>query len=102
MDWDRMGRMQIIKGINENNREINRKLAAIDKGRPLSSENKDELIDLLNDNNKIKNKYMDKPRDIRILDDPEGFFKDMSNEEFIKLLDDMEINYKLKDGVKLV
>ncbi|XZH99834.1 hypothetical protein ACSXEK_15490 (plasmid) [Clostridium perfringens] len=40
--------------------------------------------------------------DVRILDNPEGFFKDMSDEEFIKLLDEIGINYKLKDGVKIV
>ncbi|MBO3356159.1 hypothetical protein [Clostridium perfringens] len=36
--------------------------------------------------------------DVRILDNPEGFFKDMSDKDFLKLLDDMGINYKLKEG----
>ncbi|MGL6184798.1 MAG: hypothetical protein ACRC1T_05405 [Clostridium chrysemydis] len=49
---------------------------------------------------------MDKPtrvkrRNMRILDDPEGFFKDMSNEELIKLLDEMGFNYEIKDGVEV-
>lgn len=51
----------------------------------------------LSDNIKFKSK-----EDVRILDDPEGFLKDMDDEEFIKLLDDIGINYKLKDGVKIV
>ncbi len=102
MDWDRFDRRQIIKGINDDNREINRKLSAIDKGRPLSSESKEELISLLNANNKIKNKYMDKPRDIRILDDPKAFFDNLTDSDYLALLDEMEINYELKDGVKIV
>ncbi|MFY8263051.1 hypothetical protein ACOT7R_09145 [Clostridium perfringens] len=42
-----------------------------------------------------------KRRNMRILDDPEGFFKDMSNEEFIKLLDEMGFNCEIKDGVEV-
>lgn len=37
----------------------------------------------------------------RILDDPEEFFKGMTNKEFIKMLNEMEINYELKDGVNI-
>lgn len=54
MEWDELDKMKIIRGIVKDNREINRKLAAIDKGRPLSSDSKEELISLLNTNNKIK------------------------------------------------
>ncbi|MDC4245631.1 hypothetical protein [Clostridium perfringens] len=50
-------------------------------------------------NNIVKTKSKE---DVRILDDPESFLKDMDDEEFIKLLDDIGINYKLKDGVKIV
>ena len=67
----------------------------------MSSDGKEELISLLNTNNKIKNKYMNKYRDMRILDDPEGFFKDMNSEEFIRLLDEFGFNYELKDGVEI-
>ncbi len=35
-------------------------------------------------NNIVKTKSKE---DVRILDDPEGFLKDMDDEEFIKLLD---------------
>lgn len=51
----------------------------------------------LNNNIKIKSKG-----DIRILNDPEGFFKDMSDKEFVEWLNEVGINYKLKDGVKIV
>ncbi|XZN14471.1 hypothetical protein ACSW9O_15505 (plasmid) [Clostridium perfringens] len=50
-------------------------------------------------NNIVKTKSKE---DVRMLDDPEGFLKDMDDEEFIKLLDEIGINYKLKDDVKIV
>lgn len=53
-------------------------------------------------NKKIKYKYMDKPRDIRILDDPKAFFDNLTDSDYLALLDEMGINYELKDGVKIV
>lgn len=43
-----------------------------------------------------------KRKNMRILDDPKGFFKDMRDKEFVEWLDEIGINYKLKDGVKIV
>lgn len=54
-------------------------------------------ISAINNSKSIKSRRSER----KILNDPEGFFKDMSSEEFIKMLNEMEINYKLKDGVNI-